>query len=73
MRAVKWAAIAAVVASVVPAVIFTTRIGEDPNLIPSPPLGRPAPELELPLLDGSGTLDLATLDGQSVLVNFLAS
>lgn len=73
MKTVKWAAIAAVVASVVLAVIFTTRFGEDPNLIPSPLLGRPAPELQLPLLDGSGVVDTSSLAGQVVVVNFFAS
>jgi cytochrome c biogenesis protein CcmG/thiol:disulfide interchange protein DsbE len=73
VKAVKWAAIAAVVASVVLAVIFTTRFGEDPNLVPSPLLGKPAPELELPMLDGSGTIDPATFDGKVVVVNFFAS
>lgn len=73
MKAAGWAATGVVVLSVVMAVIFTTRFGEDPNLVPSPLLGQPAPALELPLLDGSGTLDLSTLQGQVVVVNFFAS
>lgn len=73
MKAVKWAAIAAVVGSVVLAAIFSTRFGEDPNLIPSPLLGKPAPSLQRPLLDGSGTFDSETLVGKVVVVNFFAS
>ena len=73
MRAVRWAAIGVVILSVALAVIFTTRFGEDPNLVPSPLLGQAAPSLALPLLDGSGALDAATLDGRVVVVNFFAS
>ena len=73
MRAVRWAAIGVVVLSVALALIFTTRFGEDPNLVPSPLLGQPAPTLELPLLDGTGSLDSAALDGKVVVVNFFAS
>ena len=73
MRAVRWAAIGVVILSVALAVIFTTRFGEDPNLVPSPLLGQAAPSLALPLLDGSGALDAATLGGKVVVVNFFAS
>ena len=73
MRAVRWAAIGVVILSVALAVIFTTRFGEDPNLVPSPLLGQAAPSLALPLLDGTGTLDASTLDGKVVVVNFFAS
>lgn len=73
MRAVRVAAIGVVVLSVALALIFTARFGEDPNLIPSPLLGQPAPLLALPLLDGSGTLDPATLRDKVVVVNFFAS
>ena len=73
MRAVRWAAIGVVILSVALAVIFTTRFGEDPNLVPSPLLGQAAPSLALPLLDGGATLDAATLDGKVVVVNFFAS
>lgn len=73
MKAVKWGAIAAVAASVALALIFTTRFGEDPNLIASPLLGQAAPSLDLPLLDGSGNFDATVLDGKVVVVNFFAS
>ena len=73
MRAVRWTAIGIVVVSVALAVMFTTRFGEDPNLIPSPLLGQPAPSLTLPLLDGSGPFDGASLREKVVVVNFFAS
>lgn len=73
MKAVRWAAIGVVALSVALAVIFTTRFGEDPNLVPSPLLGQPAPPLALPMLDGSGTFNPATLRDKVVVVNFFAS
>ena len=73
MKSVRWAGISVVVLSVALAVVFTTRFGEDPNLIPSPLLGQPGPSLALPLLDGSGTFDPSTLEGKAVVVNFFAS
>jgi len=73
MKAVRWAGIGVVVLSVGLALIFATRFGEDPGLVPSPLLGRPAPSLDLPLLDGSGTFDAASLRDHVVVVNFFAS
>lgn len=73
MKAVRWAAIGVVVLSVALAVIFSTRFGEDPNLVASPLLGEAAPPLTLPLLDGTGTFDTASLEGKVVVVNFFAS
>ncbi len=73
MKGARWAALILVAASVVLAVIFSTRFGRDPNLIPSPLLGQPSPSLALPLLDGSGTFDPSTLQGSVVVVNFFAS
>jgi cytochrome c biogenesis protein CcmG, thiol:disulfide interchange protein DsbE len=73
MKAVGWAGIGVVILSVGLAVIFATRFGEDPGLVPSPLLGGPAPSLALPLLDGSGTFDPASLRDKVVVVNFFAS
>ena len=73
MKAVRWTGIGVVVLSVGLALIFATRFGEDPGLVPSPLLGRPAPSLNLPLLDGSGTFDAAALRDKVVVVNFFAS
>ena len=36
-------------------------------------IGKPAPALALPLADGSGTVDLASLRGRPVWVNFMAT
>ncbi|HJR86413.1 MAG TPA: redoxin domain-containing protein [Acidimicrobiia bacterium] len=73
MRTVRWAALGLVAVSVGLAVIFSTRFGRDPSLVPSPLLGQPAPTPTLPRLDGSGDFDLASLRGQVVVVNFFAS
>ena len=73
MKAVRWAAIGVVILSVTLALIFATRFGEDPNLVPSPLLGQAAPSLTLPFLDGGGTLDAAAVGGKVVVVNFFAS
>jgi cytochrome c biogenesis protein CcmG/thiol:disulfide interchange protein DsbE len=73
VRSVRWAALALVAGSVILAVIFSTRFGRDPGLVPSPLLGQPAPNMSLPLLDGSGDFDLSSLRGQVVVVNFFAS
>lgn len=46
----------------------------DPNEIPSPLPGRPAPEFALPVMDAPGdTVRLAELRGDVVVVNFWAS
>jgi cytochrome c biogenesis protein CcmG/thiol:disulfide interchange protein DsbE len=73
VRTVRWAAIGVVILSVALALVFANRFGEDPNLVPSPLLGKAAPQLTLPFLDGRGTLEPATLRGKVVVVNFFAS
>jgi cytochrome c biogenesis protein CcmG/thiol:disulfide interchange protein DsbE len=57
----------------VPLVIFL-RLGldHDPNSIDSPLIGKPAPEFVLRDFDG-GAIDLASLRGKPVVVNFWAS
>ena len=59
--------------SVVLSVVLASRFGGDPNLVSSPLIGRPAPSLELPALDGSGMQELTAGDGSIVIVNFFAS
>ena len=54
------------------ALVAGSRLGEDPTLVKSPLLGKPAPSFELPLLDG-GSLSSADLAGQPYVVNFWAS
>jgi len=73
MTGLKLAAGVIVVASVALAVIFTTRFGSDPGLVDSPLLGQQAPTATLPRLDGQGEVDLASLRGEVVVVNFFAS
>lgn len=72
-RAVQIAAIVAVIISAGMAVVFSSRFGRDPNLVPSPLIGREAPEFELPLIDGSGTASLTDFEGDIVVVNIFAS
>jgi cytochrome c biogenesis protein CcmG, thiol:disulfide interchange protein DsbE len=72
-RGVRIAAWAVVVGAAVLAVAFSTRFGADPALTASPLLDQPAPDLELPLLDGSGHIALGDLAGEIVVVNFFAS
>jgi cytochrome c biogenesis protein CcmG/thiol:disulfide interchange protein DsbE len=66
-------ALAAVAAVVVTGGVLGARFGTDPTLVQTPLVGKPAPRLRLPLLDGSGQVDLAGLRGQVLVVNFWAS
>ena len=50
-----------------------SRLGTDPTLVDSPLLGRAAPAVTLPVLEGSGEVSLPSLRGQVVVVNFWAS
>lgn len=61
----------AAVATVI-VVVLTTRFGTDPNLVASPLVGSPAPDLALPDLDGDGSLPLHE-PGTVGVVNFWAS
>ena len=72
-RAVQIAAIVAVIVSAGLAVVFSSRFGRDPNLVPSPLIGQPAPDIELPLLLDTGTASLADFEGEIVVVNVFAS
>ncbi len=60
------------------AAIFAWRLGapEDPHVIPSALIGKPAPPFALPPLEGRGAEGLSNLDlakGQVTLVNAWAS
>ena len=72
-RLLRWAGIGVAVATMVFAVVLASRFGKNPSLIDSPLIGQPAPEFELPALDGDGVTRLADLRGKIVLVNFFAS
>ena len=61
----------------VPVVAFTLLLasgfGRDPRELPSELLGKRAPMFTLPRLGGGDQIDLASLRGQVVVVNFWAS
>ena len=51
------------------------QLGAPPSIVVSrsPLIGKPAPPLSLPALDGSGTVSLADYAGRPLIVNFWAS
>jgi cytochrome c biogenesis protein CcmG/thiol:disulfide interchange protein DsbE len=73
MRLVRWAALAVAAGALVLGVVLGSRFGTDPNLIVSPLIGEPVPEMELPYLDREETLSFEDLRGEIVVVNFWAS
>jgi cytochrome c biogenesis protein CcmG, thiol:disulfide interchange protein DsbE len=54
-------------------VVFSSRFGTDPSLTASPLIGTPAPDVTVPYLEVDGDFDLASLEGDVVVVNFWAS
>jgi len=72
-RLVRLAGIAGVVATLVLAVSLASRFGTDPQLVASPLIGQPAPDVSLPRLGSDGGLSLSDLRGRVVVVNFWAS
>lgn len=51
-------------------IVFLVGLGKDPTLVPSPLIGKPAPEFSLPRLDDPArTLSRADLLGKTSLVN----
>ncbi|MFE6615918.1 TlpA family protein disulfide reductase [Amycolatopsis sp. NPDC057786] len=73
MRWLRWVALAAAIAAVAVGALLGTRLGKDPTLVDTPLIGKPAPELSLPYLEREGELDLGSLRGRIVVVNFWAS
>lgn len=73
MTWVRRAALMMVAVTVLLAVVLASRFGSDPNLVSSPLIGQPAPNLTLPALDGSGDVALRSDDGTITIVNFFAS
>lgn len=54
--------------------VFLLGLGRDPSVVPSPLIGKPAPEFTLPPLEAGGEgFKTADLIGQTTLVNFFAS
>lgn len=72
-RYLRLAAGAVAVAALVLAVVLASRFGTEPGLVASPLIGQPAPEAELPRLNGDGILALGDLRGEVVVVNFWAT
>ncbi len=70
-----WKVLVAGLLLVVPLVwVLGSGFGSDPSYIPSPLIGKAAPEFELPVLDGGGqTVRLSSLRGKPVVVNFWAT
>jgi len=55
------------------ALLLAVSLGRDPRTLPSELIGGPAPAFALPSMAGGGTVNLADLRGQVVVVNFWAS
>lgn len=72
-RLALWSVGLVVVLTIGVGAVFGARLGQDATLVDSPLIGTPAPARSLPLLEGPGSLSLADLRGQVVLVNFWAS
>lgn len=52
-------------------IVLSTQVGTSPQYSGGPILEREAPGFDLPVLDGDGTrVDLASLTGKAVIVNF---
>lgn len=72
-RWIRLAGFGMVAAAIVLSVVLASRFGSDPGLVESPLIGRPAPEFDLPGLADDGSVSLADLRGDVVVVNFFAS
>ncbi len=54
--------------------LLSSRLGKDPSQLPSPLIGKPAPQFELPSLHEPGrTVGTADFDGRPVLLNVWAT
>jgi len=65
--------VAVAVVVVVFGVIFSTRFGEDPSLVPSPLIGTQMREVVVPLLETDGVVALHEGRGDILVINFWAS
>ncbi|MBN9098026.1 MULTISPECIES: TlpA disulfide reductase family protein [unclassified Pseudonocardia] len=72
-RLLRWSAALVGAGAVGVGAVFGSRLGTDPTLVGSPLIGRPAPAVTLPLLEGTGQVSLVALRGRVVVVNFWAS
>lgn len=72
-RLVRWIAVTIAVVAIGVGAAFGTQLGEDPTLVDSPLIGKPAPTATLPNLEGNGSTSFGELRGRIVVVNFWAS
>lgn len=77
-RAARWsgvriAAVIVVVMAIGVGAVFGWRLVGESTVVDSPLIGRPAPAVVLPELDGDGEVSFANLQGSVVVVNFWAS
>lgn len=73
-RRSRWGLVALVVAAVVLlTALLAFGLSRDPAVIRSPLVGLPAPDFDLPTLEGRGPIRLSDFRGQVVVVNFWAS
>ncbi|NND04213.1 MAG: redoxin domain-containing protein [Acidimicrobiia bacterium] len=68
-----WVAVVVGVVVIVFGAVFASRFGVDPDLVASPLIGQPAPDVTLPYLEFEADLALSELEGDIVVVNFWAS
>ena len=69
----QWWQLALLAALVAMLCLFFAGLGRDVRFIPSPLIGRAAPQFTLPKLSGEGELTLAQFSGKPVILNFWAS
>ena len=70
----RWAAACAVLVTVgLAALVLGLGLTHDPNRLPATLVGRPAPDFELTTIDGSQRIQLGSLRGDVVVLNFWAS
>lgn len=72
-RTVRFLALTVVAVVIGVAAVLGSRLNQDTTLVDSPLIGQAAPDLTLPELEGAGSVSLAELRGQIVVVNFWAS
>jgi cytochrome c biogenesis protein CcmG/thiol:disulfide interchange protein DsbE len=68
-----WRAYLPLIIFVMLVVVLGIGLTLNPRLVPSPLIGKPAPDFSLPLLDGSGVLTQETFKGKITLLNVWAS
>ncbi len=67
----RWSALAVGVVVAMFGIVLSTQVGTSPTYSGGPIVDRHAPAFDLPVLDGKGAhIDLASLAGKSVIVNF---